>query len=553
MVIDIFPKMGVASFALLVVSLVTFSVHSQSYAAGTTPETLKTLEAILRTEVLIKESIRQIAEKLSETQTQSAKEELQAKERQLRTELNATRSTFDEIATESDIASLKNQEKPKFDITQEVLLLLEPALKELKRMTYEVRYKSELREKLSIVDERLPEVEAALLRLQVLQQSTDNKALIKALVNREKQWQHQQSLLRSDQQSIQFQLDKLLAKEVSFSESSQEYLSHFFQNRGLFLGIALCVIVLITVLSKLLSKMMQKVIPGFKAKHRSFRVRMLVLMHQLMSFILVIVGPMVVFYFAQDWMLFSLGILILLAAVWTLRSTIPRYWHQIQLFLNIGSVREGERIEIDGLPWLVSQIGFYTLLDNPSAGLHLRLPIADLVGQSSRPVRANEPWFPCRLNDWVILSDGIRAKVIGISKEMIQMVERGGALRTYLMNDFLSLAPHNISTNFRLKEVIGISYDLQKMSTNEIPDILKLSIEKSIAHEGLIDNVNNIRVELNAAGASSLDLVVIIDFNGEVGELYGRLRRSMLRWCVDACTLNNWEIPFQQVVLHQQK
>jgi hypothetical protein len=59
----------------------------------------------------------------------------------------------------------------------------------------------------------------------------------------------------------------------------------------------------------------------------------------------------------------------------------------------------------------------------------------------------------------------------------------------------------------------------------------------------------NLRVEFAQANSSSLDIVVIADFKGELGDLYNRLRRAIQRWCVDACTENGWEIPFPQITL----
>ena len=61
----------------------------------------------------------------------------------------------------------------------------------------------------------------------------------------------------------------------------------------------------------------------------------------------------------------------------------------------------------------------------------------------------------------------------------------------------------------------------------------------------------NLRVEFERANTSSLDLVVIADFDGALADLYNRLRRSIQRWCVEACTANHWEIPFTQMTLHQ--
>jgi small-conductance mechanosensitive channel len=153
--------------------------------------------------------------------------------------------------------------------------------------------------------------------------------------------------------------------------------------------------------------------------------------------------------------------------------------------------------------------------------------------------------------DWVLLSDGMRGKVTGISQEMVELIERGGAHRTYPTAGFLGLSPRNLTTNFRVKETIGITYSLQKESVTTIPDILKAHVEKRIDDEGYADKLLNLRVEFECANTSSLDIVVIADFDGSVADLYNRLRRAIQRWCVEACTENGWEIPFTQLTLHQ--
>lgn len=225
---------------------------------------------------------------------------------------------------------------------------------------------------------------------------------------------------------------------------------------------------------------------------------------------------------------------------------------QIQLFLNIGSVREGERVYVDGLPWRVEQINVFSTLHNPTADLTQRIPIEDLVDLKSRPTTNAEAWFPCRAGDWVVLNDNVRGKVISISPELVQLVQRGGAVLTYQTSDFLNASPRNLATNFRIKETLGISYSLQKDSTQKIPDMLYAYILRRVDDEGYKDQLLNIRVEFERANTSSLDLVVIADFKGELGDLYNRLRRAIQRWSVDACTEYGWEIPFPQLDLHQK-
>ena len=150
----------------------------------------------------------------------------------------------------------------------------------------------------------------------------------------------------------------------------------------------------------------------------------------------------------------------------------------------------------------------------------------------------------------MILDDGVRGKVTGISPEMVQLVERGGARKTYQTDNFLANSPRNLAANFRIKETLGISYSLQKDSTAAIPEILHRVILQRAEQEGYGEQLLNLRVEFQQAGNSSLELVVIADFKGELGDLYNRLRRAIQRWSVDACTEYGWEIPFPQLTLH---
>jgi small-conductance mechanosensitive channel len=220
------------------------------------------------------------------------------------------------------------------------------------------------------------------------------------------------------------------------------------------------------------------------------------------------------------------------------------------LMLNIGAVREGERMIYQGIPWMVKSIHIFCVLENPEMEVSLRLPIEALLDQTSRPFHKKEPWFPCRRNDWVILGDGTWGHVTGISHEMVQLVQPGGAKKTYQTPDFLAQTPMNLSMNFTLKSIFGLSYDLQKDITGKIPEILSAHIKEAVQQEGYEDSLIHLQVEFQAANSSSLDLAVIADFKGEMAPQYYKLQRAIQRWCVDACTANNWEIPFPQLTVH---
>jgi len=545
---------------LLIASLCLIAPHrlqaedptqAETQVSSLITDTLSALNSLITLQEDLRKRAKQADRDIKKAQTDAEKKELRARLEQLQVEIIATGRNISNIAANTDMSALMGEAKEDFDLKEEVFAVLEPALKEMKRMTSHVRNKSEIRDKIAYYQERIQPVEQALQNTTVLLEKTDRKNITKYLEKLQIDWQNQLKLMQNELQAAELQLRELESSEESFTEASQSYLKTFFEKRGRYLFYALLVVISILLASRLIHKLMRRFLPGYRKEHRGFRTRLLELLHRVITVVLVILGPMLVFYAVEDWVLFSLGLLLLFGIGWTLRTALPHYWHQIQIFLNIGSVREGERIFLENLPWRVKQINLYTVLDNPTAGISQRVPIGWLVDLKSRPIGKHEPWFPCRLGDWVILSDGVRGKVTGISHELVQLIQRGGAHCTYLTTDFLAKSPLNLSPSYRIKESIGINYSLQKEAVTTIPETLCSFIEERAREEDLLDSIINLRVEFEKAGESSLDLVVIADFKGEMADLYNRMRRSVQRWCVAACVEYGWEIPFPQLTVHQ--
>jgi hypothetical protein len=530
------------------------AASAQVNAADTQPQviatTLETLNSFVDLRNVLLKDIKAINRQIGASKSDAEKQSLKAQIDKLESDLRAITQNFENIAAGIDITSLRAEVEQEFSFQRELFALLKPALDEMKEMTAHVRQKSDLKEKIADYNERLPVIEQALLNVHRLLEHSKDPSLTQALKITVNNWQRQLSFMRSESQAAEMQLEKLVGAEVSLSEASHDYLKSFFQQRGLYLTVALLVVFGILILSSLSHQILLRYAPGFRKLHRSFRVRLIELINRLVTLVLVILGPMTVFYIVEDWVLFSLSLLLLLGVLWTLRQALPRYLHQVQIFLNIGAVREGERLSLDGLPWQVRQINIFCTLINPVAELTQRVPIDDLVDLKSRPSHPNEPWFPCKKGDWIILNDGISGKVIGISPELVQLVERGGAQVTYQTSDFLAKSPRNLATNFRIKEILGISYTLQSESTTQIPQTLQAYLLERATREGYAERLLSLRVEFAQANTSSLDLAVIADFSGECGDLYDRLQRTLQSWCVDACNQYGWEIPFPQMTLH---
>ena len=513
-------------------------------------ETLTTLANIISLRISLQDDIKDIKARIAQAQSDPERAGLLRDLEKAEADLQTVSRNFESVATGVDASKLRAETTEAFDFQKEIFALLRPAIDEMKEMTAHVRQKADQKEKIAYYEERLPIIRQAIGNLENLAGQGDDPRLNDAVAAVLANWKKQLAFMSSELQAAELQLSKLIASETSITEASQSYLKSFFQKRGLYITEALLVVFVVVLLSRLSLSMLRRYFPGFKARHRSFRVRLVELIHRILTFALIVIGPMIVFYVVEDWVLFSLGLLLLIGVALTVRQTLPRYWHQMQIFLNIGAVREGERLYLDGIPWLVEEINFFCTLNNPVADLSQRLHIEDMVKLKSRPCKSDEPWFPCRKGDWVILNDGVRGKVIGISPELVQLVERGGAKLTYLTGDFLAKSPRNLAVSFRLKEIIGISYALQREATTTVVASLQDYVMSRLQAEGYGEQLVNLRVEFNRAAESSLELAVIADFKGEVGDLYNRLRRALQRYCTDACTEYGWEIPFPQLTLH---
>ncbi|WP_022666292.1 mechanosensitive ion channel family protein [Desulfospira joergensenii] len=483
----------------------------------------------------------------SETEKAVLKEELA----KLDESLAGANSDFERIATGIDVGLFAQKKTKKFNWEDELVSLIEPGIKELKQLTAKARHKTQLKDEVTFYKELLPIAREANENLEALLSKVEDRVLKKNLESLVPEWESVENQIQSKLDIVQMELGKIEADEQSLIDSGRASIKNFVRTRGLFLFIALVACIGLVLFLRVLHRKLIRLVPGYSEKYQPFHVKAIGLFFRVLTFFLALVVLIFVFYTFEDWVLLSLAVLFLAGLGWAAKNTLPRFWNQGRLILNIGPVREGERVVLDGVPWLVKNINMFSSLENPDLGIKLRLPIDVLMDKVSRPFNRHEPWFPCRKDDWVILSDGTRGCVTSLSQEMVELVQRGGARKIYQTGDFLSLAPLNLSANFRIKVVFGISYDLQARSTGSVLEILDQTIRDRIRDEGYEDSLLNLRVEFAQAGGSSLDFVVISDFKGEMAPLYNRLVRAIQRWCVDACTENSWEIPFPQLTVHK--
>jgi len=547
-----------ALFLLSAYSPAAAPVAVQSAAAEQTldqqdNDTVTMLASLLELQKNLREQIDLTKNKLMTSTSEAEKETLQSEITQLDKQLSETINDFERIATGVEPALFAEKKPETFSWKDEVSSLLEPAIKELKRFTIRARSKSNLKEKIIELKLLTSTANEAVVHLQNVIEETPDDLVQEEVTALLPEWQNVEERLRNKLELAERELANLEAQDVSLVETSSRSIREFFRNRGLYLILAIATSVAILIAFRLLYSLILKLYfkLGKKKDQRSFQIRLLYVIFQALSVVSAVIGLFFVLYLAEDWFLLSVAIIFFLGMSWTIRQALPRVWQQGRLMLNVGSVREKERLILHGVPWHVDSINVFCSLVNPALETELRIPIEDLIGMVSRPYNPAEQWFPCKKGDWVVVNGAPRARVVSLSHEQVEVVERGGKRITYPTEIFLEACPVNLSRNFRLRVPFGISYGLQKLATSEIPMIMKDFLMKRMEQEGYQKNCLNLQVEFSQANSSSLDLLVLADFEGQVADISKRIERAINKWCVECCTINDWEIPFPQLTVHR--
>ena len=248
----------------------------------------------------------------------------------------------------------------------------------------------------------------------------------------------------------------------------------------------------------------------------------------------------------------GLFIILLVGAAWAIERSLPNYFAEAKLMLNLGSVREGERIFYHDLPWQVGRLGYFTCLQNPLLeGGELSIPLRELVAYNSRRFSEGEAWFPSRRGDFVILADGTYGQVLAQTPELVQLQSQH-AIKSYRTSAFIEQHPRNLSLQgFSLLMTFGLDYQHQSLITGDIIDLFENELRDGLSRLDTSTSLTGLRVEFKAAAASSLDLLAIVTYKGEAAGQYFSLQRRMQAIAVDACNRHGWVIPFEQITVHR--
>lgn len=539
--------------------------------ANVDEEMLAEQNKILETTVNTLQNLMQLKEERDKT-VQKALKELKSRGKEIYQEktaesleemeadLELLEYKLESIATTVLVKDYKSKEPEKFELQKELENLLQPMLYSLKTITHDSRQIESYRQSIDKVGNKKKEADIAVDHLNRLLEYIESQKVSKSLANRDElhntlkkmfaRWKKEQEALEDELSTLDSQLKAILDSQESLLSSTSELFTDFFRSRGVNILLGFAAFFSVFALMRFFYDVYKKFRTDIDRIKSSFE-RLFNLVFLGASFFLSFIAMLFVFNLRNDWLLLGLGCLFLIAIGWVLIKSLPTVIDQSMLLLNLGSVREGERIIFNGIPWEVKSLSYYTHFVNPQlSGGSLHISVKELVGMVSRPISSNEEWFPSKEGDWVQLEDENIGKVVYQSPEMVQLVLFGGSHITYSAENYLSQNPMNLSRNYRIQMVFGIDYKYQSICTTEIQsrmcERLKKELEDLLGKNQLI----NVTTDFFSASSSSLDYEYEAYVQGSSAHMYEEVERVMVKSFADSCNKYGWMIPFKQITLH---
>jgi len=345
---------------------------------------------------------------------------------------------------------------------------------------------------------------------------------------------------------------QLQQNEVPLSDKLRGGLRSFVLGRGLTLLLAIAAACLAWILMRgvwwlAINKFMSK-----NTRRKAVWFRLMSYSFALLTGVVMFVAVIAVLQIRQDTLLLAIALVLTVTAVLSLRNYLPNFINETRLLLNLGPVREDERLMLNGIPWNVENINLQTVLRNPALHGVVRLPIADVKNLTSRPYR-DDLWFPSNTGDYVLLPGDVFGFVLQQTPELIQVRVLGGMIKSIPTAEYFAQPIINLSRGetFGVMATFGLDYAVQHESLTTIPDTLRVAIQNAITNAGHPAVAENILVELSEAGASSLDYLIYAQFPSTHASDYFKFGRIIRQACVQACNENNWSIPYPQMVMHR--
>lgn len=469
----------------------------------------------------------------------------------LQSNIEELAQSFERIAVSGvNLKSLDKVEEKKVDWRDELLQVARPILDSLKEATAKPRQIEELRTAIGLYEQQLQVIDKAIESTVQLEGSEMPGVVAEELLALTDSLRERRTDIEQSLEVSRIELKSLQMEDSRMFESAGDILRDFFLGRGLTLLIAVIAGIGVWFLLRSIRLLVNRLAPSKKDKSRAAKFRLLLYSYRLGSVVLVVMAVLSVFYIRGDLLLLSLAMLALAMLALGAWRVLPGYIQEARLLLNAGAAREGERVTYNALPFRIDSLNLYSKLRNPELEGSIRIPLSTLSQLVSRPCE-DEPWYPSRKGDYMLLPNGDLGEVMQQTVDVISLRVIDSIVQ-YSSADFLQLNARNLSREgFGVIGIFGIDYQHQSISLDTVPGRFESGLTEAFERAGLGDDLKSLLVDFKAAGTSSLDYLVYASMEGRSAESYFSIKRLIQKTCVDICNQEGWGIPFTQVTIHQ--
>ena len=516
----------------------------------------KQAEAVLQlqemeTSLSVKKALLSSLQKDLKRAPENGRAQIQSKIAEVENEIQLIDRTFEQIAIGGVDLSAFGVEEEVFDWREELVLIIKPLIENIKGLTEKPRKMENLRQLIQNKAKGLKTANDAQQSIAALAEKSTGNGVLSKLESLRADWQRKAEDLEREIQLAKFQLENLEGKNTPWLEVLGTGTVNFVSGRGLTLLLSIFAAVSVWMLMRGLLWIVRKRAREVEEHGPRTYYRLAAYAYRLLTVVLIAVAVMMVFYMRQDLLLLAITAVILFGAALALNRVLPTYITEGRILLNIGAVRERERVIYAGIPWQVDSINMFSSLVNPEIRGSIKIPIGQMHDMISRP-NLGEPWFVSSEGDWVINENGDPMQVISQSVDMVLLQDLDSvtsAIPTaeYFQKGYANLSRTNI---FRIAVLFGIDYSTQNIDMDLIEERFARGVKDTLDKAPYAEFLEHVGCDFHSAGDSSLNYIMLTRFNSDAAPHYNRIKRQIQRACVAVCSENGWPIPFPQMSVH---
>jgi len=468
--------------------------------------------------------------------------ELKEESDTLSAELEQRRRDLVELATGLDLDRLDDPTSGMASFEAELGELLAPLVNELKSATERPRQIEHLNAELEQLRSRVGYLGEAVKKITERRSDTENLQVKRQLRYTEAYLLRRIAETTGDMDIATTRLAALRSTEGrDLLASTEQVVRSFFARRGRNVFYAFAAFMLTILMGRAVRGTFMAIISRTRLGPNSSVARIAEMMIYVVSGVLALLAVGGVLFTSGDWVLLSLYAVGLIGIFWGARAALANLAAELRLLMNVGPVRLGERVVLDGVPWRVASLHLVSYLENPAfRGTRLRLPLSSLIDMTSRPCGDDEPWFPSQVGDWVLFEDRA-AQVTSQSPEFVTLTLDASA-RTVPTGDWIATSVCNLSSGFKHRVTLLLDHDHLDAALNEAPDAVSEAAKKAVAVHRASSSLVGIAADFDGVGETGLQIELEADFNGTGAPYWEELNEVLQAAVVRCCAERGWRL-----------